>query len=102
MEHLTSSNFTEKTKTSKVVIDYWAPWCGPCQMQGPIFEEASKEVKDVGFFKVNVDEEGALAQETGIRGIPTMVFYKDGKEVSRHSGLLDKNALKAKIEQLLG
>ena len=102
MENLTRGNFSLKTRPGKAVVDFWAPWCGPCKMQGPIFEELAGEIKDVNFFKVNVDEEQEVMQNAGIRGIPTMIFYKDGKEVGRHSGLMDKNALKAKIHQMLG
>ncbi len=97
MENLSSENFKEKTTKGNVIVDYWAEWCGPCKMLGPIFEQLSTEVEDVTFAKVNVDEEPDLAGQAGVRGIPTMVLYKDGEEVDRIVGLMPKEELKNKI-----
>lgn len=98
MEHLTESNFKEKTAKGNVIVDFWAEWCGPCKMIGPIFEELSKEMKDIAFTKLNVDENGEIAGEHGVRGIPTMILFTDGKEVGRIVGFMPKEALKSKIE----
>lgn len=98
MEHLTTDNFKDKTSKGKVIVDFWAEWCGPCKMLGPIFEELSKEMKGITFAKVNVDEDGDLAGEAGVRGIPTLILYKDGEEAGRIVGMLPKEALKQKIE----
>lgn len=100
MLHLTQENFEKETKKGKVVVDFWAEWCGPCKMLGPIFESLSAEMKGVKFAKVNVDENEELSTKYGIRGIPTMILFKDGKEVGKLVGALPKESLKKKIEEL--
>ncbi|NQU98821.1 thioredoxin [Candidatus Woesearchaeota archaeon] len=100
MIHLTKENFDAETKEGKVIIDFWAEWCGPCRMLGPVFEALGEEMKDYKFTKVNVDENQELAGKYGVRGIPTMIFLRDGEEVDRVVGALPKEALKAKIEKI--
>jgi len=99
MKELTTKEFTTTIAKGNVVIDFWAPWCGPCKMMGPQFEEASKNVPGTTFAKVNVDENGDLSGSLGIRGIPTVVFFKDGKEVARHVGYADKHTLETKAKE---
>mgnify|MGYP001125518187 CR=1 FL=1 len=89
---ITSENFEQEVLKSEkpVVLDFWATWCGPCQMQGPIFDEAAEKLSDKAVFgKVNVDEQQALAQQYGVMSIPTLVLVKNGqvakKEVGVHS-----------------
>lgn len=82
------------------VKDYYATWCGPCSMQKPIIEELEKEMKGVGFEKINIDEEQDKAGEAGVMSIPTIVIEKDGKEMQRFVGLTDKETLKKAIEKL--
>ncbi|MCF7866746.1 thioredoxin [Candidatus Woesearchaeota archaeon] len=99
MEHLNAENYEKYTKEGNVIVDFWAEWCGPCQMLGPIFEELSKEITNVKFAKLNVDEAGEISGAAGVRGIPTMIMFKDGKEIDRITGFMPKESLKQKIEK---
>ncbi len=89
--HLTSSDFKEQITDYEGValVDFWAPWCGPCQMVGPVIENVANEMgKKVKVGKVNVDEEGALAQEYQIMSIPAVFVFKDGEVVERLIGAM--------------
>jgi len=77
------------------IIDFWAPWCGPCKIMNPILDELEKELPDVEFLKVNADEDPKQTSEHGVMGLPTFVILKDGKEVSRKVGVTKKEDLKA-------
>jgi thioredoxin 1 len=98
IKHLTQKTYEEEVLKSKVpvVVDFWASWCGPCKMQGGILEQLDKEFSadKVKICKVNVDEEGELAQTFGVQSIPTMLFYKDGKITNKAVGVRDADALK--------
>ena len=93
---ITTDNFEEEVLKSEVpvLIDFWATWCGPCQMQGPVVEQAAEELKDIKVGKVNVDEEGALAQQFRVRSIPTLIVFKDGKEAGRAIGFQTLDEIK--------
>jgi thioredoxin 1 len=83
-------------------LDFYADWCGPCQAMKPIFEEIEKDYEGkVEFKKVDVEVEGALAQEFGVVSIPTFVVLKDGKEVSRKMGAMPKEVLKQWLDSSL-
>lgn len=102
---LDASNFeVEVEKSDKpVVIDVFAPWCGPCQMMGPVFDELEKEIGEkYKFVKFNIDEQRDLAVKFGVSSIPTFVFFKDGNVVGKEVGYMSKDVLQSKIESLLG
>jgi thioredoxin 2 len=85
-----------------VVVDFWAPWCGPCKAMAPQFEKAAGEVEPkVRFAKVNTDEEQELAGRFGIQGIPTMILFRRGKEIARQSGLMDAARIESWVTQAL-
>ena len=86
-----------------IMVDFWAAWCGPCRMVAPIIEELAKEYAGrAKFVKVNTDENPDLASRYNIRGIPTLMFFKDGKSVDTIVGAVSKDHLKAKLDSLLG
>ena len=98
--HLSEETFkTEVTAegTGIVLVDFWASWCGPCKMLGPILDEVSDEVT-AKITKVNVDDYPNIAAEYGIRSIPTMIIFKDGEKVEQLIGLMQKGAIKEKLE----
>ena len=97
MENLTKETFKDFIGSGKAVVDFWAEWCGPCKMMGPVFEKLSKEITDIKFAKLNVDENGEVAQEAMVRGIPTLILYKDGEEVDRIVGFLPEDALRKRL-----
>ncbi len=92
---ITNANFEEEViKSDKpVLLDFWATWCGPCMMLGPIVKEISDERSDVKVGKVNVDEEPALANMFGIQSIPTLIYFKDGKAVDTSVGYVPKEKI---------
>ncbi len=99
----TDENIKEIIKSGKpVVIDFWAEWCGPCRMVGPVVEELAKEYDGkVVIGKMNVDENVDTPNEYGIRNIPTILFFKDGQLVDKQIGATQKSVLAAKVEALL-
>lgn len=101
---LTDANFEEVAlKSDKpVMIDFWAEWCGPCRMVGPIVEEMHGEYAEKAVIgKVNVDENPNISMKFGIRNIPTIIFLKDGELVDKSVGAVPKNVLTEKMDNLL-
>lgn len=95
---LNDNNFEQETATGLVLVDFWAPWCGPCRMQGPVIDQLAEELAGkVTVAKVNVDELPQLAQQFRIMSIPTLMVKKDGQVVETLMGLRNK----AQLEQVL-
>jgi thioredoxin 1 len=100
-KEITDNDFEQEVINSSepVLIDFWAEWCGPCRMLTPIVEELSKEMGDkIKIVKMNIDDHPGSPSSLGIRSIPTMVIFKDGKQVSTKVGVLPKNSIKEWIE----
>lgn len=96
----TAENFEEEVLKSDlpVLVDFWAVWCGPCQMQGPVVEQAAEELAGkVKVGKLNVDEEGSIAQQYNVMSIPTLIVFRDGKEAARAVGYQTMEQIKELI-----
>ena len=89
VEHLTEQTFDSAVASGVCVVDFWAPWCGPCRMQGPIFESVAAETEGAKFFKVNVDEAPELAAKFGIMSIPALFCFNDGAKCGEFVGVTD-------------
>ena len=100
---ITAQNFDTEVASGVSLIDFWAPWCGPCKMQGPIVEKIAEAMGDkVTVGKCNVDDEQKLATKFSIRSIPTILILKDGKDVERLVGLQTEQVLQEKLDTYLG
>lgn len=102
--HVTDNEFEEKVlqSTTPVVVDFWAPWCGPCRMVAPILEELATEYDGkIVVAKINTDENPQWAMKFGVQGIPTMLFVKDGELVNRMVGAAPKPSIQQKVDAML-
>ncbi len=96
---VSAEEFQNVDKSGVVLLDFFADWCGPCQQLSPVLEEISNIESDVQFFKVNVDNERAFAMKNKVMSIPTLIVFKDGKEVARDQGFKTAEQLKEFIAQ---
>ncbi len=102
--NITDSNFKTQVLENRgpVVVDFWAPWCGPCRTVSPIIDELAKEFAGkVRIGKINVDENSQIAGEYGVMSIPSVIFFKDGQPIRTMVGAQSKESYKAEIEQLI-
>jgi thioredoxin 1 len=98
---LNEKKFDDFVKKGKSVVDFWAEWCGPCRIIGSIVEEVANEMKGkVKFAKVDVDGNQDLAQRFDVMSIPTLIFFKDGQQVNRIVGVIDKKGLVDRIREI--
>jgi thioredoxin 1 len=100
--NVTSENFENLISKGVTLVDFWAPWCGPCRMQGPIVERVAATLGDKAVVsKINVDEEQAPAQKFSVTSIPTLIIFKDGKPAKQFVGVQSEEVLVSTIEGLL-
>ena len=101
---VTQQTFEDEVTKSELltIVDFWAPWCGPCRVMSPLMEKLSDEYQGkVKFCKVNVDENQQLAMNAGVESIPLLVFYKDGKKVNESLGVVPDQVIRPMIDALL-
>jgi thioredoxin 2 len=99
---LTDATFDERIEAGKVVVDFWAAWCGPCRIIGPVIDALAAERTDVRFGKLNVDENPRTASRFGVQGIPLLVFFRNGAEAGRVTGAVPRTQIEAAIQRYLG
>ncbi|MDD5723651.1 MAG: thioredoxin [Syntrophales bacterium] len=101
--HLSDGSFGQVIEArGSVMVDFWAPWCGPCLAMGPVVEELAQEYEGrVKVAKINVDENPVVAGKYGIKGIPTVLFFKNGKLVDTLTGLMPKGRLEESLKKVL-
>lgn len=96
LKHYNNENFNELTK-NKVLVDFYASWCGPCKMLSPVLDSLSEEI-DIDIIKIDVDKHNDLAREYGVMSIPTLILFENNNELKRTLGFMDKEKIKEFIK----
>lgn len=101
-KEISDAEFSNEVEDKKglAVVDFWAPWCPPCRMMAPIFEEISNKYQNIRFFKINTEENPEKASQLGVSSIPCIIFFKDGKEISRQIGFQSESAFEESVKKL--
>jgi thioredoxin 1 len=98
--HLKDSDFKDHVSEGVTLVDFWAPWCGPCRMQSPIVDQIAEQVGDKAkVAKVNIDESPSVASSFGVQSIPTLLILKDGQVIQKYVGVQSQDKLLDAIEQ---
>ncbi|MGI5845696.1 MAG: thioredoxin [Alphaproteobacteria bacterium] len=101
IQHANDANFSELTAKGLTLVDFWAPWCGPCRMFGPIFEAVSEKYTNIKFIKFEIDETNRRTPaQYGIRSIPSVLAFKDGELIEVRTGSMDEDTIEDWIKQL--
>ena len=93
VKEINQGEFAEAIKNNKVLVDCYAPWCGPCKMISPIIDSISDEISNINFYKLNIDNAGDIAEEYGIMSIPTLLIFENGKLANKVIGFQSKEQL---------
>jgi thioredoxin 1 len=98
---LTDNNFQNQVKSGIILVDFWASWCMPCKMMAPVLNELSEELSNASVGKLNIEDHPKMAAQYGVRSIPTLIIFKNGKEVNRLVGVKSKDVLYREINKVL-
>ncbi|HCC06869.1 MAG TPA: thioredoxin [Clostridiales bacterium] len=98
---LDSTNFDSAINTGVTIVDFYADWCGPCKMMGPVMENISDEVENVSVCKVNVDKANDIAAKYNVMSIPTFIIFKDGNQVETFKGAMPKEMITSKLNKFI-